>query len=170
LNLVISLGILYQEKAPLRSGAKGGQQWRGLSSAARTTRESRPRSGVLSFVRFIRRQGTPSCPRHCLFPLPSSWRRWEPVRSSVVRAHGASPLRPPAVAMGGLFGAVLSTPVGALIVSCEGPFCADAMLTVAHSVAAINSDCVFIICLLSRFLPSTLMSLPGSMAGSANAI
>jgi hypothetical protein len=70
--------------------------------------------------------------------------------------------------MGGLFGAVLSTPVVALIVSCEGSFCADAMLTVAHSVAAINSDCVFIICLLSRFLPSTLMSSPGSMAGSAN--
>ena len=34
------------------------------------------------------------------------------------------------VATGGLFGAVLSTPVGALIVSCEGSFCADATPTV----------------------------------------
>jgi hypothetical protein len=44
-----------------------------------------------------------------------------------------------------LFGAVLSTPVGALIVSCEGSFCADAALTVMKSVAATNSDRVFII-------------------------
>jgi hypothetical protein len=49
------------------------------------------------------------------------------------------------VATGGLFGAVLSTPVGALIVSCEGSFCADAVPTVANSVAATNSDCVFIL-------------------------
>ena len=44
------------------------------------------------------------------------------------------------VATGGLFGAVLSTPVGALIVSCEGSFWADATPTVTNSVAATNSD------------------------------
>ena len=47
--------------------------------------------------------------------------------------------------MGGLFGAVLSRPVGPLIVSCEGSFCAEAMLNVMKSVAATNSDRVFTI-------------------------
>jgi hypothetical protein len=60
-------------------------------------------------------------------------------------ARGASVAASGTVPMGGLFGAVLSTPVGALIVSCEGSFWADATPTVTNSVAATNSDCVFII-------------------------
>jgi hypothetical protein len=83
-------------------------------------------------------------------------------------ARGASVAASGTVPMGGLFGAVLSTPVGALIVSCEGSFCAEAMLTVANSVAAITSDYVFIILSLSRFLSSALRGSPGSSAGSAN--
>jgi hypothetical protein len=53
-------------------------------------------------------------------------------------ARGASVAASGTVPMGGLFGAVLSTPVGALIVSCEGSFCAEAMLKVMKSVAATN--------------------------------
>ena len=59
-------------------------------------------------------------------------------RGEFVAASGTVP-------MGGLFAAVLSTPFGALIVSCEGSFCAEAMLNVMKSVAATNSDRVFII-------------------------
>jgi hypothetical protein len=71
------------------------------------------------------------------------------------------------VATGGLFGAVLSTPVGALIVSCEGSFCADAMPTVTNSVATTNTDWVFIFRFLSGFLRTTSTSSSGSLGGSA---
>ena len=58
----------------------------------------------------------------------------------MAQAHeGVSVAASGTVATGGLFGAVLSTPVGVLIVSCEGSFCADAMPTVTNSVAATNT-------------------------------
>jgi hypothetical protein len=79
-------------------------------SAARTTCKSRPGSGVLSFVRFIHRQSRLSCPQHCPFQRPC------PVDCGADTSVAASGT----VATGGLFGAVLSAPVGALIVSCEG--------------------------------------------------
>jgi len=86
-------------------------------SAVWTTRESRPGSGVLSFVGFILRQATLSCSAPIFLETLGAC----PLVCGA-GARGESVAASGTVAMGGLFGAVPSTPVGALIVSCEGSF------------------------------------------------
>ena len=65
-------------------------------------------------------------------------------------ARGTSVAASGTVPMGGLFGAVLSTPVGALIVSCEGSFWADATPTVTKQRCSDQQRLCFHNCLLSR--------------------
>jgi hypothetical protein len=61
-------------------------------------------------------------------------------------ARGESAAASGTLPMGGLFGAVLSTPVGALIVSCAGSFCADAEPTLTrNATAASNVDCFIMV-------------------------
>jgi hypothetical protein len=53
------------------------------------------RSRASSLVGLILRQAKLSYPPRCPFPGPSSSKRWEPVRSSEMRAHGWRQLLPP---------------------------------------------------------------------------
>jgi hypothetical protein len=67
-------------------------------------------------------------------------------------ARGESAAASGTLPMGGLFGAVLSTPVGALIVSCAGSFCADAAPTLKrNATAASNADCFIMVTRLPWF-------------------